>query len=84
MRGVPESYQRAGRPAPGNDADRPRERRELLVLDTAPNVDQTASLAVRAADLLLVPCRPARFDLETIETTLLLTRAAGKPRLCKF
>ena len=51
----------------------------FLVLDTAPNADQTASLAARAADLVLVPCRPARFDLEAIETTLLLTRAAGKP-----
>jgi chromosome partitioning protein len=51
----------------------------FLVLDTAPNADQTASLASRAADLVLIPCRPARFDLEAIETTLLLTRAAGKP-----
>lgn len=51
----------------------------FLVLDTAPNADQTASLAARAADVVLIPCRPARFDLEAIETTLLLTRAAGKP-----
>ena len=49
------------------------------MLDTAPNADQTASLAARGADLVLIPCRPARFDLEAIETTLLLTRAAGKP-----
>lgn len=27
---------------------------------------------------MLIPCRPARFDLEAIETTLLLTRAASK------
>jgi chromosome partitioning protein len=51
----------------------------FLVIDTAPNADQTASLAARAADLVLIPCRPARFDLEAIETTLLLTRAADKP-----
>jgi chromosome partitioning protein len=50
----------------------------FLILDTAPNADQTASLAARAADLVLIPCRPARFDLEAVETTLLLTRAAGK------
>ena len=61
-------------------ADRARERGlHSSVLDTAPNADQTASLAARAADLVLIPCRPARFDLEAIETTLLLTRAAGKP-----
>jgi chromosome partitioning protein len=51
----------------------------FLVLDTAPNADQTASLAARAADLVLIPCRAATFDLEAIETTLMLTKAAGKP-----
>lgn len=52
---------------------------EFLVLDTAPNADQTASLAARAADVVLIPCRPATFDLEAIEATLMLTRAAAKP-----
>ena len=49
------------------------------MLDTAPNADQTASLAARAADVVLIPCRPSTFDLEAIETTLLLSKAAGKP-----
>lgn len=52
---------------------------EFLVLDTAPNADQTASLAARNADLVLIPCRAATFDLEAIETTLLLAKAAAKP-----
>jgi chromosome partitioning protein len=52
---------------------------DLLILDTAPNADQTASLAARAADLVLIPCRAATFDLEAIQTTLLLTKAASKP-----
>jgi chromosome partitioning protein len=52
---------------------------DFLVLDTAPNADQTASLAARAADLVLIPCRPAAFDLEAIETTLMLAKAAGRP-----
>jgi chromosome partitioning protein len=51
----------------------------FLVLDTAPNADQTASLAARSADLVLIPCRAAAFDLEAIETTLLLAKAASKP-----
>ena len=51
---------------------------DFLVLDTAPNADQTASLAARAADLVLIPCRPAAFDLEAIETTLMLAKAAGR------
>ena len=52
---------------------------DLLVLDTAPNADQTASLACRAADLVLIPCRPSTFDLEAIETTLMLAKAASRP-----
>jgi len=51
----------------------------FLVLDTAPNADQTASLAARSADLVLIPCRAADFDLEAFETTLLLAKAASKP-----
>src|SRR5215213_2245246 len=51
----------------------------FLVLDTAPNADQTASLAARSADLVLIPCRPADFELEAIETTLILAKAANKP-----
>ncbi len=51
----------------------------FLVLDTTPNADQTASLAARAADVVLIPCRASAFDLEAIETTLLLTKVAGKP-----
>jgi chromosome partitioning protein len=52
---------------------------DFLVLDTAPNADQVVSLAARAADLVLIPCRAATFDLEAIETTLMLAKAALKP-----
>lgn len=51
----------------------------FLILDTAPNADQTASMAARAADLVLIPCRASAFDLEAIETTLMLAKAATKP-----
>jgi chromosome partitioning protein len=36
-------------------------------------------LAARAADLILIPCRPAAFDLNAIGTTLNLAAVAGKP-----
>lgn len=52
---------------------------DFLILDTGPSADQAAGHAARAADLVLIPCRPAAFDLEAIETTLGLARAAGKP-----
>lgn len=52
---------------------------DVLILDTAPNADQTASLAARAADIVLIPCRPAAFDLEAVETTLMLAKLTAKP-----
>ena len=52
---------------------------DLLVIDTAPNADQTKLRAAQLADLVLVPCRPAAFDLEAIRATLTLTQIAQKP-----
>jgi chromosome partitioning protein len=43
---------------------------DLVVLDTAPHADQTALRAARAAQLILVPCRPSTFDIEAISATL--------------
>jgi chromosome partitioning protein len=51
---------------------------ELTVLDTAPHADQTALRAARAADLVLVPCRPATFDLEAVQATLDLCQIAKR------
>jgi chromosome partitioning protein len=48
-------------------------------LHAAPNADQTALRAAQLADLVLVPCRAAAFDLEAIKTTLMLTQIAQKP-----
>lgn len=52
---------------------------DLLVIDTAPNADRASLAAARAADLILIPCRPATFDLEAIETTRDLAAIAKKP-----
>ena len=52
---------------------------DLVILDTAPNADQTALRAAQLADLVLVPCRAAAFDLEAIKATLTLTQIARKP-----
>jgi len=51
----------------------------LTVLDTAPHADRTALQAARAADLILVPCRPATFDLEAVQTTLELCQLTKRP-----
>lgn len=50
----------------------------LVFFDTAPHADQTALRAARASDLVLVPCRPATFDLEAIQATLDLCSLAKK------
>lgn len=52
---------------------------DLLVIDTAPNADRASLAAARAADLILIPCRPAAFDLEAIEATRDLASIAKKP-----
>jgi len=58
--------------ARGNGAD-------LAVIDTAPHSEASALAAARAADLILVPCRPAILDLRAIGSTIDLARLAGKP-----
>ena len=52
---------------------------DLLVIDTAPNADRASLAAARVADLILIPCRPAAFDLEAIEATRGLATIAKKP-----
>src|SRR5271157_4693497 len=52
---------------------------DFLILDTAPNADQTALRAAQTADLVLIPCRAATFDLEAIKATLTLSQLAQKP-----
>jgi len=52
---------------------------DLVIIDSAPNADSASLVAARAADLILIPCRPAAFDLNAIGTTLNLADVAGKP-----
>jgi chromosome partitioning protein len=52
---------------------------DLVIIDSAQNADATSLAAARAADLILIPCRPAAFDLNAIGTTLNLAAVAGKP-----
>lgn len=52
---------------------------DILIIDTAPNADRASLTAAKVADLLLIPCRPATFDLEAISATLDLALIARKP-----
>lgn len=52
----------------------------LVVIDTAPIADNAALEAVRASDLVLVPCQPSDFDVRTVGSTVrLCEQVAGKP-----
>ena len=50
---------------------------DMVIIDTPPRAERSAIVAARAARLVLVPCRPSIFDLETFSTTLDLIAAVG-------
>jgi chromosome partitioning protein len=52
---------------------------DIAVIDTAPNADQAALRAARSADLVLIPCRPALFDVDAILSTLEVCQLAKRP-----
>jgi chromosome partitioning protein len=49
----------------------------LAIVDTAPHSESAALAAARAADLILIPCRPAILDLRAIHSTIDLAKLAG-------
>jgi chromosome partitioning protein len=51
----------------------------LTIIDTAPHSESSALAAARAADLVIIPCRPAILDLRAIGTSIDLSKLAGKP-----
>ena len=51
----------------------------LVIIDTAPHSESAALAAARAADLILIPCRPAILDLRAIGGTVDLAKLADKP-----
>lgn len=52
---------------------------DVLIIDTAPHSDSAALEAAKAADLVLVPCRPAILDIEAITNTLDLVATTKTP-----
>ena len=54
---------------------------DLVFIDTPARSEQAALEAAKAAELILIPCRPAIYDLETISTTVDLVRYAGERQL---
>ncbi|MBV8523071.1 MAG: ParA family protein [Acetobacteraceae bacterium] len=52
---------------------------QLMLLDTAPHADSLAVDAARAADFILIPCRPAIADIEAMEASADIARLAKRP-----
>jgi chromosome partitioning protein len=57
---------------------------DVAVIDTPPHADIMAREACRAANLILIPCRPRAFDLDAVRMTAELAVASGKPAFLIF
>lgn len=51
----------------------------FVIIDTAPHSESAALAAARAADFILIPCRPAILDLRAISNSIDLAKMAEKP-----
>ena len=52
---------------------------DWIFIDTEPHAEGAALAAARSAELVLIPCRPALFDLIAISASIDLALLAGKP-----
>ncbi len=50
---------------------------DLLIIDTAPHSREDSLVAAKAADLVLIPTRPAILDLEAIRRSVDIVKSAG-------
>ena len=51
---------------------------DLAIIDTPARIEQAAAEAARQADLVVIPCKPSIYDLETIQTTFELVQGRAK------
>jgi len=61
------------------ELDRLRKDHDVLIVDSPPHIDTDAKLAVRGADLVLVPLQPSPPDLWAAEGTLKLAASEKRP-----
>ena len=52
---------------------------DFIIIDTAPHSDSTAAMTAQFADFVLMPCRPARFDLKAIHSTAEIIKLTKTP-----
>lgn len=51
---------------------------DLMIIDTSPHSESAALKSAKLADLVLIPCRPAAFDLRAIEDSIEIASLAKK------
>lgn len=56
----------------------------LAILDTAPHTETAALDAANAAEMALIPCKPALIDLQAITSTINVVRLANVPARIVF
>jgi chromosome partitioning protein len=61
-----------------NELDKLRREHDIVLIDSPPQIDTDAKLAVRGADLVLVPVQPSPPDIWAAEGTLKLAADEGK------
>jgi|ERR1035441_5404505 chromosome partitioning protein len=52
---------------------------KLLIIDTAPHSNRDAATTAKLADFVLMPCRPARFDLKALISTADIAKLSNTP-----
>lgn len=54
---------------------------DVVFIDTAPSSEGAALTAARAADLVIIPCRPSNLDLDAVGDTVNIAKLANKPAM---
>jgi chromosome partitioning protein len=61
------------------EIDRLKKAHDAVIVDSPPQIDTDAKLAIRGADLVLVPLQPTPPDLWAAEGTVALAKSEGRP-----
>jgi chromosome partitioning protein len=61
------------------DAARRSGQVQWAFIDGPPQADETITITMRAATLVLIPSRPSLFDIASVPTTIALARKAKRP-----
>jgi chromosome partitioning protein len=52
---------------------------DFVIIDTAPHTSKEATEAAKLSDYVMIPCRPSRFDLRAIASTLVALQSTKTP-----